>query len=127
MYEYYNPNPFQRNTGDCTQRALAKALGIDWDMASVILADKAIKMGYTADDKHVFSAVLKENGFDRFAIPNTCPDCYTADVFCREFFKGTYVLGFGNHVATVIDGVLYDTWDSRNEVPHFYWQKKEAE
>ena len=30
-YKYYNPNPAGRNVGDCTVRALNKALGQDWD------------------------------------------------------------------------------------------------
>lgn len=127
MYEYYNPNPFQRQIDDCEQRALTKALGIDWDAASVLIANAAIQMGYTAGDKRPFYAVLRGSGFDREAIPNTCPDCYTAEDFAQEHFKGTYVLAFGNHVVAVIDGVIYDTWDSRKEIPHFYWHKKEVE
>jgi hypothetical protein len=36
---------------------------------------------------------------------------------------GTYVLGFGGHVATVVDGTLYDSWNSLQEIPQFYWTK----
>lgn len=124
-YEYYNPNPFQRHIDDCTQRALAKALGVDWETAHVILDNMSIQMGYTADDKNVFWGVLRKYGFDREVIPNTCPDCYTAEDFCMEHPKGTYVLLFGNHVATVIDGVIYDTADIRKMTPYFYYSKKE--
>ena len=126
-YEYYNPNPFQRHIDDCTQRALSKALGVDWDTAHVILDSIAIDKGYTSDDKAVFWEALRKNGFEREAIPNTCPECYTAEDFANEHFKGTYVLAFGNHVVTVIDGVIYDTWDSRKMIPFFHWHKKEEE
>ena len=30
---------------------------------------------------------------------------------------------FGNHVATVVNGQLYDSWDSSNEIPQYYWEK----
>ena len=126
-YTYFNPNPFQHFIEDCAARALSKALSIDWDMASAILANAGIKMGYNADDKRVFYAILREQGFDREVIPNTCPDCYTAEDFCIEHPKGTYILGFGDHVAAVVDGTIYDTWDSRKEKPFFYWHKKEGE
>ena len=73
----------------------------------------------------VWGAVLRQHGFYREAIPNTCPDCYTAADFCHDHPKGIYVLGFGNHVATVIDGVIYDSWDSSQEVPQYYWYRKD--
>ena len=63
-------------------------------------------------------------GFYRMAIPSKCPDCYTVDDFCRDHPYGTYVLGLGGHVATVIDGCLYDSWDSSREVPIYMWFMK---
>ena len=36
------------------------------------------------------------------------------------------MLGFGNHVATVVDGILYDSWDSSNEIPQYFWHKGEV-
>ena len=57
-------------------------------------------------------------------IPNTCPDCYTIADFCNDHPYGTYILATGTHVVAVIDGDYYDTWDSGNEIPIFYWQKE---
>jgi len=71
----------------------------------------------------VWGAVLRQNGFTRTALPPTCPDCYTARDFAEDHPYGTYVLGFGNHVATVVNGQLYDSWDSSNEIPQYYWEK----
>ena len=50
---------------------------------------------------------------------------YTAEDFAADNPYGTFVLGFGGHVATVKDGVIYDSWDSRNEIPQYYWLRKE--
>ena len=125
MWKEYNPSPVGRKTGDCTVRALAKALDIDWESAYVRLCMNGYAMGAMPDSREMFSATLRKNGFYRTAIPNTCPDCYTADDFCEDNPDGTFVLAFDHHVATVVDGVLYDLWDSSNEVPLLVWYEKD--
>ena len=69
----------------------------------------------------VWGDVLRADGFRRFALPNACPDCYTAADFCRDHPQGVYVLAFGGHVATVRDGWLLDAWDSSAESPIYYY------
>lgn len=125
MYLEYNPNPVGRRVGDCAIRAIAKALDIDWETAYSLIVANGYAMGDMPSSDSVWGAVLRQNGFYRESIPNTCPDCYTAEDFARDHSKGVYVLGFGGHVATVKDGNLYDSWDSSKEIPQFYWYKKE--
>ena len=72
----------------------------------------------------VWSKVLKDFGFKRRSIPDTCPACYTIREFCEDHPEGTYILGTGSHVVAVIDGNLYDTWDSLDETPILYWRKE---
>lgn len=119
----YQPNPAGRNVGDCSVRAIAKALDIDWETAYALIAMNGYLMGDVISSNGVWGAVLRQHGFSRSVIPNTCPDCYTAEDFCLENPHGVYVLGFGNHVATVVDGKLYDSWDSSKEIPQYYWRK----
>lgn len=57
-------------------------------------------------------------------IPNSCPDCYTVSDFTVDFPKGKYLLGTGSHVVTVADGNYFDTWDSGNEVPIYFFTKE---
>lgn len=121
MWIKYNPNPTGRSVGDCSIRAVAKALNTDWESAYALIAKNGYIMGDMPSSNSVWGAVLRQNGFYRYIIPATCPDCYTADDFCKDHPVGTYVLGFGNHVATVVDGNLYDSWDSSREVPQYYW------
>ena len=123
MYKYYNPNPAGRVVGDCAVRAVSKALGVSWEEAFDKLATAAYNMADLPNSDSVWGAVLRMNGFYREALPNTCPDCYTARDFCWDNPVGTYVLGFGGHVATVVDGVLYDSWDSSSEIPQYYWTR----
>lgn len=125
MWIEYQPNPTGRRVGDCAVRAVAKALDADWEKAYLMLTLNGYQMGDLPSADSVWGATLRQNGFYRQSIPNTCPDCYTAKDFCRDNPKGVYVLGFGGHVATVKDGNLYDSWNSENEIPQFVWYRKE--
>ena len=120
---YYNPSPAGRNVGDCAVRAVAKALGTDWETAFSLIVDNAFQMADMPSSNAVWGSVLRQHGFMRSALPQTCPDCYTAEDFALDHPNGTYVLGFGNHVATLEDGRLYDSWDSTQEIPQYYWEK----
>lgn len=124
MYIRFNNNPMSRTVGDCAARAVSLALGVDWEEAYNLIADAGYAMGDMPSSDSVWGAVLRQNGFYRSAIPNSCPDCYTARDFAADHPRGVFVLGFGGHVATVIDGDLYDSWDSSNEVPVYYWYRK---
>ena len=121
MWIKFNENPTGRSVGDCTVRALSVALGVDWETAFDLLTDNARAMGDMPSADSVIGSVLRQNGFYRRAIPNSCPDCYTAEDFCRDNPHGVFVLGFGGHVATVIDGDIYDSWDSRKLIPQYVW------
>lgn len=125
MWVEYNPNPVARRVGDCSVRAIAKALDLDWEDAFARLASSAYLMADMPSSDSVWGAVLRQNGFYRRIIPNSCPDCYTAEDFANDNPKGTFVLGFGGHVATVVDGKIYDSWDSSNEIPQYVWYRKD--
>lgn len=122
MWEYYNPNPCGRMVGDCAVRAVSKALSISWEQAYVLICDAGLKMCDMPSSNAVWGAVLRQHGFVRENIPSTCPDCYTAEDFCRDHPRGVYVLGFGTHTACVKSGILFDSWDSSREIPQFYWR-----
>lgn len=124
MWIKCNPNPCGRNVGDCTIRAVAIALDLDWETAYALVVSAGFNMCDMPSSNSVWGAVLRSNGFVRETIPNTCPDCYAAEDFCEDHPVGVYVLGFGNHVATVVDGDLYDSWNSSNEIPQYYWRKE---
>ena len=125
MWIKYNPNPTGRNVGDCAVRAIAVALNTDWEDAYAMIVENGYAMGDMPSADSVWGAVLRQNGFYRKAIPNTCPDCYTAEDFCRDNPHGIFVLAFGGHVATVVNGDLYDSWNSLQMIPAYVWYRKE--
>ena len=121
-WKYYNPNPQGKLTGDCAVRAIAAALSLDWDDAYALICANGFVMADMPNANSVWGRALQVRGFQREVIPNSCPYCYTADDFCWDNKTGLYVLGFGNHVATVKDGTIYDSWDSSKEVPQYFWR-----
>ena len=124
MWVEFNENPTGRRVGDCAVRAVSVALDVDWETAYSMMAVNGFNMGDMPSANSVWGAVLRQHGFSRQSLPDSCPDCYNAEDFARDNPNGTYVLGFGTHVATVIDGNIYDSWDSSKEIPQYYWYKK---
>ena len=124
MYIPYNPNPANRKTDDCVIRAVAKVLDIPWEKAYISLAVKGLETYDLPNANNVWGSLLRDNGFVREIIPNTCPDCYTVEDFCTDNPTGTYVLGTGTHAVACIDGNYYDTWQSGQQVPVYVYRKE---
>lgn len=124
MFVYYNPNPDWILVGDCVIRALCKLLRKDWlTVYTGICAQGAIMYDMPSSNR-VWGAYLRKMGFVKEMLPNTCPDCYTVRDFCLDHRYGKYVLMLNGHVVAVENGNYYDTWDSGDETPMFYWRKE---
>ena len=123
-YVEYNPNPVGKRVGDCSVRAIAKALNMGWESAYIALTMAGLSLADMPSADSVWGSLLRQHNFVRASIPDSCPDCYSAEDFCEDHPHGIYVLGFGGHVATVVDGDLYDAWDSSSEIPQFVWYLK---
>ena len=125
MFRYYNANPKNLKVGDCVIRAICEAFDQPWEKIYIDLCIKGFEMADMPSSNRVWMEYLKENGWRRHIIPDTCPDCYTVEDFCGEHFQGTYILGTGSHVICVKDSNWIDTWDSGLEYPVFYWTEGE--
>ena len=120
----FNPNPESKYVGDCVIRALSLALNKDWSSTYLELMVKGYEMCDMPSSNAVWAAYLRSKGYTRHTIPNECPDCYTVNEFCIDNPRGVYILATGTHVVTVKDGKYYDTWDSGNEVPMYFFMKE---
>ena len=125
MFRYYNANPQNLKVGDCVIRAICEAFDQPWEKIYIDLCIKGFEMADMPSSNRVWMEYLKENGWRRRIIPDTCPDCYTVRDFCGEHFKGTYILGTGSHTICVEDSDWIDSWDSGLEYPVFYWTEGE--
>lgn len=124
-YIKYNANPIHKHVGDCTVRAISTALNQNWETTYIGLIVEGFVMCDMPSANHVWGMYLKNKGFTRHIISNVCPDCYTVSDFCRDNPYGIFILAISGHVVAVIDGDYYDTWDSGNEIPIYYWERKD--
>lgn len=123
-YINYNPNPARKLVGDCVIRAISKSLNKDWEDTYLDI----VMLGYAMHDmpssNDVWGNYLSRHGFRRYVIPDTCPECYTVEQFCQDNPTLTGILATGTHVIAVSAGNYYDTWDSGQEIPIYYWRKE---
>ena len=123
MYSQFNPNPAGKNVGDCTVRAICKATGKEWGDVYLGLCMQGYLMGDLPSANSVWGAYLHNIGYSRGIVPDSCPECYTVADFAAEYPVGTYILALSGHVVCVKDGSVYDSWDSSEEVPLYFWRK----
>lgn len=127
MYRPHNENPKFKQVGDCTVRAISKALNQPWGDTYCGLVLFGYMMCDMPSANNVWGAYLRSKGYKRYTLPNECPDCYTVEAFCRDNPQGTYILALASHVVAVVDGDYYDIWDSGGEMPIYYWKKGEQQ
>lgn len=124
FFRSYNANPINARVGDCTVRAISTALDQSWEQTYTEMS----VFGYLRCDMpsadHVWNAYLRSRGWGRAIVPDECPDCYSVKDFCRDHPDGRYILALDGHVVTVITGNYFDTFDSGDLTPIFYWYKK---
>lgn len=119
-FEHYNPNPCGKNIGDCTVRALSKALSQTWERTFAGLCVEGFLLGDMPSSNVVWGSYLRRKGYRR----SLAPEDVTVAEFTDSHPNGTYILALSGHVVCVADNVLYDTWDSGNEIVLYFWQKE---
>ena len=122
MWMRCNPNPQHKEVPDCVVRALAITLNRRW----VDIYDDLCNLGRREFNMPSADAVwgkyLYQMGFKPFLLPESCPKCVTIRTFSQMFPHGIFIIGTGSHAVAVIDGDYYDSWDSGNEIPSFFWK-----
>lgn len=125
MFVFFNPNPGAKRVGDCAVRAIAKAMGTDWEKTYLALCVEGLRAHDMPSGNSVWGSYLKANGFRQRILPDACPERYTVAAFADEHPHGVYVLALSGHVVAVVNGDYYDTWDSGEEVPVYYFERED--
>ena len=121
----HNENPSGKLVGDCVIRALSRTLDQDWARTYIELCLQGFIDRDMPSANNVWGAYLRSKGYRRAVLADECPDCYNVRDFCRDYPNGRYVLALSGHVVAVVDGDYYDTWDSGDEAPLYYWYKED--
>ena len=122
MFVRCNPNPLGKQTSDCVVRAIAIATNQSWKHVYQDLCDLGEIECEMPSSNYIWGLALKSRGAEQFLLPESCPSCITVRAFCERYPEGIYVIGTGSHAVAIIDGNYYDSWDSGNEVPSYFWK-----
>ena len=123
-YVEFSNNPYNRRVGDCAVRAISKALNKSWEDAYIALCAEGLNQADMPSANNVWGSVLRKSGFKQELLPNICPDCVTVEQFADEHPEGTFVVATPNHVVTVEDGTVFDSWNSSDEVALYFYRKE---
>lgn len=122
MWVKYNPNPRGNSrAGDCVIRGITKLTGKPWEDIYTELSIYGYSFGDWGNSNAVFDAYLRDQGYKRSVIPNTCPNCYTVNQFCEDNPHGRFLVCTGRHVVGIENGDYFDSWDSGGEMPIYYY------
>lgn len=117
-YKYYQPNrkDLKDKYGDCTIRALSKALEISWLEAY----DLTVPLCREYQTPNVFNLphdleaeALARLGFKYHKVSNAKGTKRpTVSSFAKTHKQGRFIVNVANHEVAVVDGIYFDTWDS---------------
>lgn len=124
MWIYANPNPCRQEEPDCVVRAISIATGRTWHDVHRDLCELSRRKCTMPSVNWLWDLYLRKNGFQKFLLPESCPECVTVEEFCRRYPDGTYVIGTGSHAVAVIDGDYLDAFDSGDETPTYFYRKR---
>ena len=124
-FEFYNANPKDRRTGDCSVRCVATALGITWDEAVDLVCEMSHKTKIEPFGRKMVDKILVANGFMPMKIKLENGKRPTMATLLDKY-KGYIIVGIiAHHEMCARGGKVLDIWDSSNRSLYKYYIKKE--
>lgn len=120
MYTFVNVNPCKKLLGDCVVRAISLALDQSWEKTYIDLCIEGFMHCDMPNSNAVFASYLLSKDFKRQPMIDTM----TFKQFAESHNNGAYIVATGSHIAFIKNSVLYDNWDSSDEVVSYYFTKK---
>lgn len=125
MFIKENVNPKNRIVCDCVIRAIAKAESKEWLEVFDSLTSIARQKFSVLNDSKIYSIYLSiYDNVNCMYYENDNKYRLTIKQLCDQYNKGTFVVQVSNHLTTVIDGDLYDTWNCLDKKIYKIWRVK---
>ena len=116
MFRYYNANPYGNNISDCVIRSISVLTNRNWHDVYDELSDLAGDVGL------LFSNVnFVEDYLDK-RYPRECHYSKTVGEFAKEYPYGKYAITMDNHITSLVNGDIIDTFDPSNRVMRCCWK-----
>jgi len=140
---YFNQNPKNKITGDCTFRAISLALEQDYNTTVMEMAAMMCKTGYALDDSKGIDYYLKSKGWVKHSQPRMYDNTkYTGKQFAKwlsinyeEAELGNIIANIGGHHITCFKPTyheegfncrykIHDIWNCSYKCIGNYWTKE---
>lgn len=118
-YKFLNLNPLDKLEEDCVCRALSLGLNLPYEIAH----NKLCCIGELFDCEKLCVGCYKyllDEIYNLERVGNY--KGYTIHKFMEQYPIGVFIIRVDGHLTCVIDGILYDTWDCRNEIIDIVWR-----
>jgi hypothetical protein len=113
LFKYYNINPEGKHTTDCTVRAISLISGKKYNSVKKGLVEyKKITGSRTYNESKNAKEYLESLG----GVWKKAHGTIKVREFALAHPTGAYVLNMKGHYSAMIDGAVYDTWDTRDEL-----------
>lgn len=130
-FHYYNANPRNRITGDCVVRAICTAMERPYEEVYEELYQFSLKCGYILNDKKCYEKYLAAHGWVKMPQPRKADGTkYTGKEWCEKrqrniFFRVIRTIAHigGHHIVAIIQGQVWDIWDSTDGCIGNFWTK----
>lgn len=131
-FHFHNANPKNRITTDCVIRAISTALELPYNTVVMEMAEMQCKTGYDPSENKLIDMYLQSKGWVKKYQPRKIDGKkYTGAEFCQEVKEGctwgdgdfTRIVANigGGHTVAIINGKVWDIWDSTDGCIGIYW------
>lgn len=141
-FHYFNANPKGRITTDCCVRAIAAATELDYNLVVLAQALVQIETGYDQAENKGIDILMEHLGWEKQKQPRKADGTkYKGQEFCElqqlhmdsnthRFDDSGIIISprivaniGGNHTVAIVDGKVWDIWDSTGGCIGNYWVK----
>lgn len=127
MYQFLNVHPEGKLVPDCVKRAITTAAQMDYHEVQLELnRHKKLTGAKTFNEDKNWKSYVENvlNGVKLSFPAKAGKPRMNGERFCKAYPKGRYILNMAGHLSCCVDGIIYDTWDTRNKCVYTAYEIK---
>lgn len=117
-YQFFNNNPLGKIESDCVYRAISLASNRPYQE----IKEKLYYISRLLECDALCICCYQHLLDDVFQYQKICCKGMTVSDIARKYPKGRLLVRMNGHISTIIDSVVYDIWDCREELVTDCWR-----
>lgn len=130
-FQFYNPNPKQKfhkdgrpcfwNEPDCVIRAVSKVTGKSWKDAYEMMCKIGMDNYTMPNSDKAIEVVAKQLKFKK--VTYKAGERKMLKDWVKDHKKGIFLVRVSGHLTSVVNGVVYDSWDCTDYCVTSYFER----